>query len=68
MPKRILFVSYTHDSTGPTNSLMLLLKHLRGRYEPSVLLPGHGSFADALAQEQVPFFIRPNLTKWSIPD
>lgn len=67
MSKRILFVSYTSDWTGPTNSLLLLLKHLRNRYEVAVLLPGHGAFSKALASEQIPSFIFRSLTKWSIP-
>ena len=66
MPK-VLFVSYTADWTGPTNSLFLLLKYLRNRYTVAVLLPGKGLFSDALEGEGIPFFSLPRLTKWSIP-
>ena len=64
---RVLFVSYTADWTGPTNSLLLLLKYLRHRYEVAVLLPGQGLFSETLAHERIPFFSLPDLTKWSIP-
>lgn len=64
---RILFVSYTADLTGPTKSLLLLLKHLRDRYRVAVLLPGQGLLLDALASEHIPFFSFSSLTKWSIP-
>lgn len=64
---KVLFVSYTADWTGPTNSLFLLLKYLRSRYAVAVLLPGKGLFSDALEGEGIPFFSLPRLTKWSIP-
>jgi glycosyltransferase involved in cell wall biosynthesis len=64
---RILFVSYTADWTGPTNSLLLLLKYLRNNYDVAVVLPGQGLFSEALAQEQIPYFSLPGLTKWQIP-
>ncbi len=67
MRKRILFVSYTADWTGPTNSLLLLLKNLRNRYDVSVLLPGHGLFSEAVATQKIPFFSFPSLGKGSIP-
>jgi len=64
---RVLFVSYTADWTGPTNSLLLLLTYLRNRYDVAVLLPGQGLFSEALTREQIPFFSLPDLTKRSIP-
>ena len=67
MAKRILFVSHSADSLGPTTSLLLLLKYLRERYDVAVLLPGYGSFTQALKQEQIPFFSLPSMNKWSIP-
>lgn len=53
--------------TGPTNSLLLLLKHSRNRCDVSVLLPGRGLFSEELASERIPFFSFSSLTKWSIP-
>ena len=67
MTPRILFVSHTADSIGPTNSLMVLLRHLRECYRVAVLLPGSGQFSEALTREEVPIISVPSLTKWSIP-
>lgn len=67
MPERILFVSHTADRTGPTNSLLLLLNHLRDRYDVAVLLPQKGLFSDDLVAEDIPFFSFSDLRKWSIP-
>ena len=64
---KVLFVSYTADWTGPTNSLLLLVKHLRNRYDVAVLVPGQGLFSDSLASEGIPFFSLPGLTKRFIP-
>ena len=64
---RVLFVSYTAHLSGPTNSLLLLIQHLRRRYKIAVLLPGQGLFSEALASAQIPFFSFPHLAKWSIP-
>ena len=65
--KRILFVSHTADWTGPTNSLLLLLTHLRKRYEVAVLLAGQGLFTDALSDGQIPFFAFAALNKRAMP-
>lgn len=67
MTPKILFASHTADSLGPTNSLLLLLKHLREQYQVSVVLPGNGSFTQALEREEIPFFSLPSMTKGSIP-
>lgn len=64
---RVLFVSYTADWTGPANSLLLLLKYLRDDYDVAVLLPGQGSFSEALSCAAIPMFSFPSLNKWSIP-
>jgi glycosyltransferase involved in cell wall biosynthesis len=64
---RIVFVSYTADWTGPTNSLLLLLRHLRSRYEMSVLAPGTGAFTEMLADEGVRSHSVPELGIRSIP-
>jgi len=64
---RVLFVSYTADWTGPSNSLLLLLKYLRDDYDVAVLLPGQGSFSEALSCAAIPVFSFPSLNKWSIP-
>ncbi len=67
MPLRLLFVSYTANWTGPTNSLLLLLKYLRKYYQVAVLLPGKGLFSEALQREQIIYFSFSNLTKRAIP-
>ena len=67
MSDRILFVSYTAKWGGPNNSLLLMLKHLRQRYNVAVLLPGRGEFSDKLSTEKIPFYSYPSLTKWTIP-
>lgn len=66
MTGRILFVSYTADWRGPTNSLLRLLTRLRERYEVGVLLTGEGRFRDELEQMGVPVHGFPDLSKWSV--
>lgn len=65
--KRILFVSHTGDWTGPTNSLLLLLRHLRHQYHVAVVLRGSGLFCQALAREQFPFSRLPSLNRRTVP-
>ncbi len=67
MPSRVLFVSYTADWTGPTNSLWLLLGYLREQYDVAVLLPGHGLFSDKLTEAGIPFHSLPALNRQAIP-
>jgi len=67
MERKILFVSYTSERTGPTISLLLLLKHLRKYYHVAVLLPSNGLFSETLQHEQIPYFSFPDLTKRAIP-
>jgi glycosyltransferase involved in cell wall biosynthesis len=64
---RVLFVSYTAERTGPTNSLLLLLRHLRDRHDVAVLHPGHGPLADTLDAEGIRRFTLPALDKWTLP-
>ena len=64
---KVLFVSYTTDVVGPTNSLLLLLRHLGCLYDVSVLLPGPGVFSEELTRNDIPFFTLPSMSKWSIP-
>ena len=64
---KVLFVTFTADWGGPTNSLLLLLKHLRCRFDVAVLLPDEGPLTQKLTQGKIPFFSLPSLTKWSIP-
>lgn len=64
---RILFVSYTSDWVGPTNSLLHLLRELPDGYEPTVMMPGGGEFARALEREGVRYAAVPRMDKWSIP-
>jgi glycosyltransferase involved in cell wall biosynthesis len=64
---RILFVSHTARWAGPTNSLLLLLRGLRDRFDMRVLMPGEGAFSDVLGRERFPFTSLPNLSKRAIP-
>ena len=66
-PARILFVSYTSEWKGPTNSLLLLLRHLKEHYDVSVLVPGDGPFPDHLRGEGIRVFSLPSLRRSSIP-
>jgi len=65
--QRILFVSSTANWIGPTISLLLLLKHLRSRYDVTVLLPGESFFCEALDREDIPYFSFRSIGKRSIP-
>lgn len=70
MPSRrakVLFVSYISEWTGPTISLLLLLRRLRRDFDVAVLMPGRGPFSEALEQEGISYFSLGSLTKWSIP-
>jgi glycosyltransferase involved in cell wall biosynthesis len=64
---RILFVSYTAEWTGPTNSLLLLVRHLKDRFDLSVVMPGRGVFHERLAAEGVRPYTVPSLGKGAIP-
>jgi glycosyltransferase involved in cell wall biosynthesis len=64
---RVLFVSHTARWAGPTNSLLLLLRDLRGRFDNHVLLPGEGAFTHVLRNEGVPFSSFATLSKGAIP-
>ena len=52
-PIRVLFVSYTSESTGPTNSLQLLLEHLPSSVIPEVVLPGDGPLVADLGRRGI---------------
>ena len=39
---RVLFVAHSGEVSGPTHSLLLLLRYLRERYDTAVLLPEVG--------------------------
>jgi len=67
MKKRILFVSYTADWTGPTKSLSLLLRHLRATFQVAVVAPGEGPFIQYLAENNIQCHTVSNLTKRAIP-
>jgi L-malate glycosyltransferase len=64
---RILFVSYTAEWTGPTNSLLLLVRHLRHRFEIAVVMPGRGVLQERLAAEGIRSHTVPSLGKTAIP-
>lgn len=63
----ILFISYTADWLGPTNSLSLLLRGLRENFRVAVLHAGDGPFAEELTRRGIPHWGRDRLDKWSIP-
>jgi len=65
--RRILFVSNTSAWKGPNVSLYLLLKYLHKIFDVAVLVPGNGSFYDAVLRLGIPIYSRKNLNKWSIP-
>jgi glycosyltransferase involved in cell wall biosynthesis len=58
---RILFVAHTAEIGGPTHSLMMLLQHLRDRYQVAVLLPERGPLRDWLVDAGIAVFMIPGL-------
>ncbi len=65
---RILFVSPTAESTGPTTSLGLLLDRLvDGIHEAQALVSGKGAFLEALHARSVPYeqFAWPKAQPWT---
>lgn len=67
MRPRVLFVSYTGGWSGPTNSLLHLLRYLDGRYQVGVAVPRQGRLTRELEQQGVPFYEFGSLTKSAIP-
>ncbi len=67
MSSRILFVTYSSEWTGPSNSLVQLLRHLKHRYDVSVLLPGEGPLCTKLEDEGIRYHSFPALTKSRLP-
>lgn len=65
--RRILFVSKTAESTGPTTSLRLLLQHLSGRHHVEVLVQGTGPFCAALEEMDIPYRSIPSMGRGDIP-
>jgi len=64
---RILFVHHTAEIIGPSNSLLMLLRHLRDRYDTAVLLPEDGAHCELLEKEGIEYFIIPTLRARTIP-
>jgi glycosyltransferase involved in cell wall biosynthesis len=60
---RILFVSYTSEWTGPTNSLLLLVESLRHTYDVSVLAPAGGDLCGVLERRGISAVTLPSITK-----
>jgi glycosyltransferase involved in cell wall biosynthesis len=60
---RVLFVSYTSEWTGPSNSLLLLARSLGDQFESTVLLPAGGDFERLLARHAIPTVTLPAITK-----
>lgn len=58
---RILFVAHTTRIGGATNSLFLLVRHLKNQYDVAVLVPEEGILCEWLATEGVPYFVLPGL-------
>ena len=54
------------DWSGPTNSLLLLLKHLGDQFEARVLVPGQGAFTSALDEAGIGYRSVPSLKRRSI--
>ena len=65
--RRILFVSKTAQSTGPTTSLRLLLTHLSGGHHVEVLVQGAGPFCAALGEMGIPYRSFPSMGRADIP-
>ena len=61
--KRILFVNYSAQWTGPANSLTLLLEHLRRDFHVAVLTPGEGALTEALDRKGIERHTLPTLSK-----
>ena len=65
---RILFLSQSGELTGPAKSLLFLLRHIKEKFEVSVLFPGEkGAFEDKLKDLGIRSFQIRNGTKWGIP-
>ena len=62
----ILFVSYTADWTGPTNSLLHNLKNFKNLYSLFVMVPGEGIFTKKLKSLGIKYFSLDNLGRSSI--
>ena len=65
--KRILFVSYTADWTGPSNSLFHLVTRLREHYDIRVLVPEAGYLTHLLDAEGIPHGIVGPWSKRNLP-
>ena len=68
MNPSLLFVSHCAEWTGPTNSLLHLLRYLDKRFDVAVLFPGHGLFSEALEGEGIAAISLPSLERRRIPD
>lgn len=65
--RKILFTSHTADWMGPTNSLLLLMEHLRSTHDVAVAVPGDGAFVEAAGRADLEVVQLPSLTKWALP-
>lgn len=68
MTARLLFVSNTTECAGPTNSLLLLLRHMGDGFDVAVLVPGHGFLSQALEGEGIATISLPSLKRRQVPD
>jgi glycosyltransferase involved in cell wall biosynthesis len=64
---RILFVSKTAESTGPTTSLTLLLDRLSRTHDVVVLVQGEGRFCEVLQDKGIPHWSYPSLERSALP-
>jgi glycosyltransferase involved in cell wall biosynthesis len=67
MRRRILFTSHTAAWMGPTNSLLLLMEHLRSTLDVAVAVPGEGEFVEVARGKGLEVVQFPSLTKWALP-
>lgn len=65
---KILFVAHAANWSGSTISLHLLVKHLKRRYDVTVLVPRTGVFVDVLQREGVDVIEFRPLTRVAIPE
>ncbi len=63
---RVAFLSHTAEWVGPTNSLTLLLRRVRHRFDVEVFVPGVGPFTEGLDELGISWLEFPALDKWDV--
>ena len=64
---KILFVAHTGDVSGPTHSLLHLIRRLGSHYRVGVVAPARGFLSDSLPPLDADFIALPDFSKRSIP-